>query len=90
MGFRHTSESNGGECGICRAGERSGALAENVNVAMRTPEYGIGVGRDAVRIAEKTDVQSAAQNPFIGAEPLEALFRGDGERLIGDGAFGWP
>ena len=65
MGFRHTSESNRGEFGICRAGERPGALAENVNVSMRTPECGIGGGR---AVADATTRKETA-----GLKPRTAL-----------------
>jgi putative membrane protein insertion efficiency factor len=34
MGFRHTSETERGECGVCCAGERSGAAAESVSVKL--------------------------------------------------------
>src|SRR6266446_7959534 len=50
----------------------------------------IGVGGNAVGVAEKPDVQRAAEDSFIRAEPLEAFFRGNGQRLVGDGAFRRP
>jgi uncharacterized protein len=34
MGFRNTSETERGECGVCCAGERSGAAAESVSVKL--------------------------------------------------------
>jgi uncharacterized protein len=52
MGFRHTPESQRGECGVCRAGERSGAAAKGVNLSAPQAEY--EDGSDAVGAATKT------------------------------------
>jgi len=38
MGFRHTPESERGQCGVCCAGERSGAAAEGLTVESRHAE----------------------------------------------------
>ena len=48
MGFRHTPENERGESGVCSAGERSGAVAEGVNVDFPKNNGTRGVG---VRIA---------------------------------------
>src|SRR6266481_1102539 len=50
----------------------------------------IGVGRDAVGVAEKSDVEGTAEDTFIGTEPAEAFLGGDGKCLVGDGAFRGP
>src|SRR5258708_21032294 len=50
----------------------------------------IGVGGDAIAVAEKGDVQRATKDTFVSAEPLEAFLCGDGQRLVGDRAFGRP
>ena len=52
MGFRHTPESERGECGVCRAGERSGAAAKGVNLSAPQAEY--EDGSDAIGVATKT------------------------------------
>ena len=39
MGFRHTPESERGECGVCCAGERSGAAAESVTVELARSDF---------------------------------------------------
>jgi hypothetical protein len=50
----------------------------------------IGVGGHAIAIAKKGHIQRAAEDPFVGAEPLEAFLGGDGEGLIRDRTFGGP
>jgi len=48
MGFRYSPESERGTCGVCCAGERSGAVAEGVNLS--APRN----GTDPVEAAAKT------------------------------------
>src|SRR6266446_1647541 len=55
MGFRHTPESERGECGVCRTGERSGAAAKGVNLSAPHTEY--EDGSDAVGAATKTSAE---------------------------------
>src|SRR5216683_312965 len=50
----------------------------------------IGVGGNAISVAEEPDVERAAKDAFVGSEPLETFFGGNGKRLIGDRAFGGP
>src|SRR6266478_583996 len=50
----------------------------------------IGVGGNAISVAEEPDVERAAKDAFVGSEPLEAFFGGNGQSLIGDRAFGGP
>ena len=50
----------------------------------------IGVGGNAIAVAEESDVERAAKDSFIGSKPAKALFGGDGERLIGNRTFGRP
>ena len=52
MGFRHTPESQRGECGVCRAAERFAAAAEGVNLP--APRNGNEDSSDPVRAAAKT------------------------------------
>jgi uncharacterized protein len=39
MGFRYTPESKRAECGVCCAGERSGAVAEGVTVELQRGDF---------------------------------------------------
>src|ERR1700674_1854830 len=50
----------------------------------------VGVGGNPVAIAEKADVERAAEDSFVGTKPFESFFSCDGEGLIRDGAFGRP
>ena len=50
----------------------------------------IRIGRNALRIAKESRVQRSAKYAFIRAEPLEAFLGGDGQSLIGNGAFRRP
>jgi len=34
----------------------------------------LGIGRNAISVAEEGDVQRAAKDTFIGSEPLKSLF----------------
>src|SRR5438477_4161030 len=49
-----------------------------------------GVGGKSCAVAEKSKLQCAPQNAFVRAKPLEPFFGCDGQRLIGDRAFGGP
>ena len=52
MGFRHTPESERGACGVCCAGERSGALAESVTVSTQREAASLHPGTTfGVRVA---------------------------------------
>src|SRR5579859_3015792 len=53
-------------------------------------EQAIGTGRNAIGVTKKANVQCAPEHAFIGAEPLEALLRRNGESLIGDRTFRRP
>ena len=59
---------------------------------MHIPRFvkAIGVGGNAISVAEKSHVQSAAKDSFVRAEPPESFFRGNRQRLVGDRAFGRP
>src|SRR5262249_9244805 len=54
------------------------------------PVEPIGVCGQATCIPEESDIQSAAQNTFVGAKPLKSFLGGNRQRLIGDRAFRWP
>ena len=47
----------------------------------------LGIGRDVRGVARETHVQRPPQNAFIGGKPPEAEFRGERQRLIGNGTF---
>src|SRR5260370_9753088 len=70
------------------AKQASDAVRSNLHIA-RLVEA-VGVGGSAVGVAEKADVERTAENSFIRAEPLKAFFRGNCQRLVGDGAFRRP
>src|SRR5260370_23253742 len=70
------------------AKQASDAVRSNLHIP-RLVEA-VRVGGNAVGVAEKADVQRTAENSFIRAEPLKAFFRGNCQRLVGDGAFRRP
>ena len=69
--------------------EQSG---DSIAADLYTPRFvqAIRIRGDAIRVAEETHVEGAAEHSFVRAEPLETLFHCDGERLIGNGSFGRP
>src|SRR5690349_3819626 len=54
------------------------------------PVQALRICRHTFRVAKESCVQSPAEYAFIRPKPLEALFRGNGQRLIGNRAFGRP
>src|SRR5579862_1361533 len=72
--------------------EKAGDIACPVRPHLNAPGFveAVSVGGDAVRITEKSDVERAAEDALVGAEPLKSFFSSDGKRLIGDGTFRRP
>ena len=50
----------------------------------------LGIGRNAISVAEEGDVERAAKDTFICSEPLKSFLRGNGQRHVRYRAFGRP
>src|SRR6266481_5135878 len=85
----HAAVNKSDDIGKMVIAEQSG---DSLSCQLHAPRFvqAIGVRGNSVGVAEKTDIERAAENAFVGAEPFESLFGGDGQGLIGDGAFRGP
>src|SRR5256885_12293222 len=48
------------------------------------------IRRQSACLPKKTEIQRSPKNAFVGPEPLESFFGGDGERLVRYGTFRRP
>src|SRR5258708_25198839 len=85
----HAAVNKSDDIGKMVIAEQSG---DSLSAELHAPRFvkAISIPGNSICIAEKSDVERAAENALVGAEPFESLFGGDGQGLIRDGTFRGP
>src|SRR5467141_2945572 len=85
----HAAVNKSNDIGKMVIAEQSG---DSLSAELHAPRFvqALSIRGNSICIAEKSDVERAAENAFVGAKPFESLFGGDGQGLIRDGTFRGP